>query len=59
MIVTSVSGHLLELDFEENARKWYAVPPVELFEAQIITKVPQVKLQFKHHSTRTKYEKKN
>ena len=42
MIVTSVSGHLLELDFAENARKWHSVPPIALFEATIVSKVPQV-----------------
>lgn len=35
MAVTSVSGHLLALDFVGNYKKWQSVNPVTLFEAPI------------------------
>lgn len=35
MAVTSVSGHLLSLDFIGNYKKWQAVNPVSLFDAPI------------------------
>lgn len=31
MVMTSVSGHLLGLDFEEKYRKWYSCDPLQLF----------------------------
>ena len=45
MVVTSLAGHLMELDFPEayrwersrsdESRKWSAVDPVDLFSAEI------------------------
>ena len=35
MAVTSVSGHLLSLEFIGNYKKWHAVNPVTLFEAPV------------------------
>ena len=40
MVMTSVSGHLLGLDFEEKYRKWYSVPPVRLFDLPVIKSCP-------------------
>jgi DNA topoisomerase III len=40
MLMTSVTGHLMELDFAEPfARKWKACKPVELFELPVVKKV--------------------
>ncbi|EDV27024.1 uncharacterized protein TRIADDRAFT_22834 [Trichoplax adhaerens] len=35
MVMTSVSGHLLSMDFLSNFQKWNSCLPVELFEAQV------------------------
>lgn len=35
MIMTSVSGHLMEFDFDESLRGWHSCPPNTLFEAPI------------------------
>lgn len=35
MVMTSVSGHLLTLDFVSDYRKWYSCSPVELFHAPV------------------------
>ena len=43
MIVTSVAGHLMEMDFGEAHRKWGRCDPVELFHAPIFTQVPDDK----------------
>ncbi|KAK4336755.1 hypothetical protein RND71_043770 [Anisodus tanguticus] len=40
MIFTSVAGHLLDKDFNENNRKWFNVDPLDLFEAPIVDFVP-------------------
>jgi len=36
MVMTSVSGHLLGLDFDERHRKWYSCEPIQLFEATLV-----------------------
>ncbi len=36
MKMTSVSGHLLNHDFEEKYRKWYSCDPVKLFELPVL-----------------------
>ncbi|KAM7295984.1 DNA topoisomerase 3-alpha [Ixodes scapularis] len=36
MIMTSVSGHLLTLEFVSDYRKWHSCSPVELFHAPVI-----------------------
>ena len=43
MTVTSVTGHLMEMDFEEQYRKWGSCDPIELFDAPIRTLVPDEK----------------
>ena len=42
MVFTSVAGHLMELDFPENWRKWKACSPVDLYGAPVLKIVPQV-----------------
>lgn len=40
--MTSVIGHLMELEFERNYKTWLACPPGSLFEAPIRESVYQV-----------------
>ena len=42
MVFTSVAGHLLELDFEPQYKKWRGCSPVELFTAPVHKVVPKV-----------------
>jgi hypothetical protein len=42
MVVTSVTGHLMEHDFDGDFKNWGAVDPVALFDAPIIRRVPEV-----------------
>lgn len=37
--MTSVLGHLNELDFTEGYRKWYSCMPVQLFDAPTVESV--------------------
>ena len=41
MVVTSVSGHLMGLDFAQSHRKWKSCLPGELFDAPIEKCVPE------------------
>ncbi|GAQ86760.1 DNA topoisomerase III [Klebsormidium nitens] len=43
MLMTSVSGHLMELDFEDQYRKWHSCQPVQLYDLPVHKKVPQDK----------------
>ncbi|CAN6681600.1 unnamed protein product [Malus baccata var. baccata] len=47
MLVTSVTGHLMELEFEDRFRKWHACDPALLFTAPVHKKVPEDKLDIK------------
>lgn len=47
MAVTSVSGHLLALDFTGSYKKWQAVNPVSLFDAPITKYCPDDFLNIK------------
>ena len=49
MLITSVTGHLMETDFDERFRKWNSCDPVELFEAPIIAKVPDDKADLRRN----------
>ena len=40
MVVTSVTGHLMELDFKPPFNKWHSCAPVELFSAPVERRVP-------------------
>lgn len=42
MVMTSVAGHLMELEFTEQFRKWHSCDPVSLFDAPVRKHVPQV-----------------
>ncbi|KAF4321747.1 hypothetical protein BBO99_00004297 [Phytophthora kernoviae] len=39
MVVTSVTGHLMELDFDGSVRSWYSCDPVELFTAPVAKRI--------------------
>ncbi|KAJ0623453.1 putative DNA topoisomerase transcription factor interactor and regulator CCHC(Zn) family [Helianthus annuus] len=41
MMFTSVTGHLMEMEFEGRYRKWHFCDPVDLFEAPIRKHVPE------------------
>lgn len=41
MIMTSVSGHLLQLEFTGSYRKWQACSPLSLFDAPVKKYCPQ------------------
>ena len=36
MVMTSVSGHLLGMDFSEQYKKWYSCHPVQLFDLPVV-----------------------
>ncbi|KAJ0623440.1 putative DNA topoisomerase [Helianthus annuus] len=41
MMFTSVTGHLMEMEFEGRYRKWHSCDHVDLFEAPIRKHVPE------------------
>ena len=45
MVFTSVAGHLMELDFTDDMKKWRSCSPVDLYGAPVLKKIPQVALQ--------------
>ncbi|KAH6928203.1 hypothetical protein HPB50_012579 [Hyalomma asiaticum] len=45
MIMTSVSGHLLNLDFVSGYRKWHSCAPSELFDAPVAEMCPDEKYE--------------
>ncbi|KAL6011780.1 DNA topoisomerase 3-alpha [Asimina triloba] len=44
MLVTSVTGHLMELKFEDRFRKWHSCDAADLYSAPVCKFVPQVSL---------------
>ena len=42
MVFTSVAGHLMELDFTDDMKKWRACSPVDLYGAPVLKRIPQV-----------------
>lgn len=42
MLMTSVTGHLMELDFDERYRRWHSCDPADLYNAPVRKYVPQV-----------------
>lgn len=42
MIFTSVTGHLMELEFDERFKKWHSCDPADLYQAPVRKSVPQV-----------------
>ncbi|KAK4567071.1 hypothetical protein RGQ29_003062 [Quercus rubra] len=47
MLVTSVTGHLMELEFQDRYRKWHSCDPADLFHAPVHKFVPEDKLDIK------------
>lgn len=47
MLITSVTGHLMELDFDDRYRKWHSCDPADLFRAPVRKFVPEDKLDIK------------
>ncbi|WJZ86516.1 hypothetical protein VitviT2T_005963 [Vitis vinifera] len=47
MVVTSVIGHLMELEFEDRFRKWHSCDPAHLYHAPVRKFVPEDKLDIK------------
>ncbi|OMO60948.1 DNA topoisomerase, type IA, partial [Corchorus olitorius] len=41
MLFTSVTGHLMELEFEDRFRKWHSCDPVDLYHAPVRKHVPE------------------
>jgi len=44
MLMTSVTGHLMELDFEDQYRKWHSCDPADLYHAPVRKRVPPVRV---------------
>lgn len=42
MSFTSVTGHLMELEFDDRYRKWHSCDPLDLYNAPVKKYVPQV-----------------
>eukprot|EP00478_Filoreta_tenera_P006192 GABV01007850.1.p1 GENE.GABV01007850.1~~GABV01007850.1.p1 ORF type:complete len:128 (-),score=49.29 GABV01007850.1:3-386(-) len=59
LVVTSVLGHLMELDFEGQARSWSGVKPGALFDANVVKQVPakftDIAKTLKQEAKRAKY----
>ncbi|KAJ6413692.1 hypothetical protein OIU84_006490 [Salix udensis] len=47
MLVTSVTGHLMEVEFEDRFRKWHSCDPADLYTAPIRKHVPEDKVDIK------------
>ncbi|KAK9110282.1 hypothetical protein Sjap_018342 [Stephania japonica] len=47
MAVTSVTGHLMEMEFDERYRKWHSCDPADLYHAPVKKFVPQDKIDIK------------
>ena len=43
VVMTSVTGHLTVSEFEGRYKGWQSCQPVELFDAPIVTRVPDVR----------------
>ena len=43
MTMTSVSGHIMEIDFSEEYQKWTGCPVIDLFMAPIVKTVNKVR----------------
>ncbi|CAL1379749.1 unnamed protein product [Linum trigynum] len=47
MLMTSVTGHLMELDFDDRFRKWHSCDPTDLYTAPVRKFVPEDKKDIK------------
>ncbi|RDY10657.1 DNA topoisomerase 3-alpha, partial [Mucuna pruriens] len=59
MLFTSVTGHLMELEFEERYRKWHACDPADLYQAPVHKSVPEVHIQDRYSLTLSICDKKD
>uniref|UniRef100_A0AAV1UJH4 DNA topoisomerase n=1 Tax=Peronospora matthiolae TaxID=2874970 RepID=A0AAV1UJH4_9STRA len=59
MVVTSVTGHMMELDFDPNVRSWYSCDPVELFSAPVTKRIRNDETQKKIEQTLLKEAKQS
>jgi len=46
MLMTSVIGHLMELEFADRYRKWHSCDPADLYQAPVMKHVPEVILLY-------------
>jgi hypothetical protein len=44
MVFTSVAGHLMQMDFTQQHRRWHSCNPLELYTAPVVKTVPDVSL---------------
>ena len=51
MVVTSVTGHMMELEFDARVRSWYSCDPVELFTAPVTKRIRNDETQQKIEKT--------
>lgn len=42
MVFTSVAGHLMQLDFTQQHKRWHSCAPVDLYNAPVVKSVPDV-----------------
>ncbi|KAF9599783.1 hypothetical protein IFM89_001729 [Coptis chinensis] len=47
MVVTSVTGHLMELDFHDTYKKWHSCDPLQLYDLPVLKSVPNDKFNIK------------
>ncbi|KAG7607197.1 DNA topoisomerase 3-alpha [Arabidopsis thaliana] len=47
MLMTSVIGHLMELEFADRYRKWHSCDPADLYQAPVMKHVPEDKKDIK------------
>ncbi|KAK9735532.1 hypothetical protein RND81_04G210800 [Saponaria officinalis] len=47
MLFTSVTGHLMELEFDDRYRKWHSCDPADLYHAPVRKTVPEDKMDIK------------
>ncbi|CAM9000781.1 unnamed protein product [Rhodiola kirilowii] len=47
MMMTSVIGHLMELEFHDRYRKWHSCDPADLYHAPVVKHVPEDKKDIK------------
>lgn len=44
MVFTSVAGHLMQMDFTQQHKRWHSCSPLELYTAPVVKTVPDVSL---------------
>jgi len=51
MAMTSVTGHLMELEFHDAFRKWGSCDPAQLYDAPVEKRIPQARPALLPHGT--------